>query len=325
MRRMLFVLTGFLLAFQLAAQTTNVIFYTENGEKFTVIMNGVRQNPQPETNVKVTGLNAQNYQVKIIFEDQNLGTLDKAVFFPNMGNEYTFAVTKNKKGEYKLGYRGDVPVPQNPVIEPQQTTVVYTTVPATTTYTESTTTTVQGANPQGNQGVSMGVNFNDGSGAQGVNFNMNVNPGNVNMNVNSNAQTTTSYTTTTTTTTGVVHNPPPPPPPPQGYVLPGYNGKIGCPMPMSPNDFESARQSISSKSFEDSKLTIAKQIINSNCLLTTQIKQILLLFSFESTRLDFAKYAYTRTYDQNNYFKINDAFTFESSIDELNQYINGME
>jgi hypothetical protein len=324
MKKVLFVFTGLLFAFQIIAQTSNVIFYTENGERFTVIMNGIRQNPQPETNVKVTGLNAQNYQVKIIFEDQNLGTVDKSVYFPTIGNEYTFAVTKNKKGEYKLAYRGDVPVPQVPSQQPQQTTVVYTTTPATTsTYTESTTTTVQGGQPP-NQGVSMGVNFNDGTGGQGVNFNMNVNPGNVN--VNTNAQTTTTYTTTTTTTTtsGNV-TPPPPPPQQQAYVLPGYNGKIGCPWPMSPPDFESAKQSISSKSFEDSKLTTAKQIINSNCLLTTQVKQILMLFSFEETRLDFAKYAYTRTYDQNNYFKINDAFTFESSIDELNEYINGMQ
>jgi len=324
MKRLFLILTVVLFAYQIIAQTTNVIFYTENGEKFTVILNGIRQNGQPETNVKVTGLNAQNYQVKIIFDDQNLGSVDKSVFFPNMGNEYTFAVTKNKKGEYKLAYRGDVPVAQAPPPQPQQTSVAFTTTPATTTtYTQSTSTTVQGVNQPASQGISMGININDGTGVQGVNLNMNVDPANIN--INSDAQSTTSYTTTTTTTTTTSNEGNVPPLSPPGYVLPGYNGKIGCPVPMNPPDFESAKQSISSKSFEDSKLTIAKQIINSNCLLTTQVKQILMLFSFESTRLDFAKYAYTRTYDQNNYFKINDAFTFESSIDELNQYINSMQ
>jgi hypothetical protein len=46
------------------------------------------------------------------------------------------------------------------------------------------------------------------------------------------------------------------------------------------------------------------------------------LFSFESSRLEFAKFAYKYTWDINNYFLLNDAFDFESSIDELNKYIN---
>jgi len=49
----------------------------------------------------------------------------------------------------------------------------------------------------------------------------------------------------------------------------------------------------------------------------------MLLFSFEATRLDFAKFAYKYTYDISNYYKLNDAFTFESSIEELNNFING--
>ncbi len=36
----------------------------------------------------------------------------------------------------------------------------------------------------------------------------------------------------------------------------------------------------------------------------------------------FTAIAYGRTYDIGNYYKVNDAFTFESSIDELNGYIN---
>jgi hypothetical protein len=46
------------------AQLSNLIFFTENGERFTVILNGIRQNPNPETNVKVTDLPAPNYKLK---------------------------------------------------------------------------------------------------------------------------------------------------------------------------------------------------------------------------------------------------------------------
>ena len=82
------------------------------------------------------------------------------------------------------------------------------------------------------------------------------------------------------------------------------------------------KSSINSKTFEESKMTIAKQILNNNCLLSGQVREIMLLFTFEDSRLDFAKYAYGRTYDIGNYYKVNDAFTFESSIEDLDSYIS---
>ena len=69
-------------------------------------------------------------------------------------------------------------------------------------------------------------------------------------------------------------------------------------------------------------MTMAKQIINSNCLVASQVKEIMMIFDFEASKLDFAKYAYTRTYDIGNYYMVNDVFDFESSIDDLNAYIN---
>ncbi|MGZ6539970.1 MAG: DUF4476 domain-containing protein, partial [Bacteroidia bacterium] len=68
------------------------------------------------------------------------------------------------------------------------------------------------------------------------------------------------------------------------------------------------------------KLTIAKQIIGNNCLLCSQIKELMELMSFEQTKLDLAKFAWSHNLDKGNYYKLNDAFSFESSINELNQY-----
>ncbi|HNQ83646.1 MAG TPA: DUF4476 domain-containing protein, partial [Bacteroidales bacterium] len=56
-------------------------------------------------------------------------------------------------------------------------------------------------------------------------------------------------------------------------------------------------------------------------MLCIQVKEIMKLFSFEESRLEFAKYAYGYTYDLSNFYIVNDAFSFESSIDELNKYI----
>lgn len=147
---------------------------------------------------------------------------------------------------------------------------------------------------------------------------MDVNINDPYMNGSSTSTTTYSTTTTTTTTGGMTTGTST-----TDYYMSGYNGPRRMQWIHNGRnvDFASAKTSISSKSFEDSKLTTAKQVANSNCLTADQVKQIMKLFSFEDSRLDFAKYAYTHTFDVGNYFKVNDAFQFESSIDELNDAI----
>jgi len=150
-----------------------------------------------------------------------------------------------------------------------------------------------------------------------VNVNASVTGMDINMSISDMNATSTTTTTTTTTTTGVA--------PVQQevvYVLPGYDGYYGCPYPMAEQDFQQAKRSIESKSFSDSKLTMAKQVISSNCLLTSQVYELMNLFTFEDDKLEVAKYAYRYTLDVGNYFRVNDAFTFESSIEELDEYIS---
>lgn len=308
------------------AQNNNLILFTENGERFHAVVNGVRMNEAPETNVRIEDLNASQYKLKIVFEDKNLGVMDKNVYFQTMGSEVTLSIKQNKKGEYVLRMISEVPVAQAPPAPSNYTVIHYDPNPqpvmttGVTVVEQTTTTTTTGTPTTTGENVNMNVNM----GGFGMNVNVNVNEGGYNENVN---MSTTTTTTTTTTTGGVSTNvnmtgtPPPSNTQTQVVYVEGYNGAVGCPVPMSQSDYNSAQNSIKSKSFEDSRLTIAKQIINSNCLTSAQVRGLLDLFTFEDTKLDFAKYAYTRTYDLNNYYKVNDAFEFESSIDELDAYI----
>ena len=100
-----------------------------------------------------------------------------------------------------------------------------------------------------------------------------------------------------------------------GYGSAGYNSII------DQRDFERIKQSITNARFEDDKLMIAKQVINSNFFGVSQVKELLQLFSFDSNKLDIAKLAYGRTIDRNNYFTVYDVFSFSSSKQELNRYI----
>lgn len=114
---------------------------------------------------------------------------------------------------------------------------------------------------------------------------------------------------------------PMPIPAPIIYV-PGYTGRIGCPMPMSGVEFSDAMNSINKASFESSKLSLAKQIANSKCFTAAQAKTMVEAFDFESSKLDFAKYAYSHTYDIDNYHIVSGAFDFSSSTTALVDYMN---
>jgi hypothetical protein len=87
-------------------------------------------------------------------------------------------------------------------------------------------------------------------------------------------------------------------------------------------EFQSIKQSLRRESFDNNRLSLAKQIIDRNPMETSQVKELMYLFSFESNRLDLAKYAYRNTVDKNNYYSLYDAFSFSSSKDELSRFIN---
>lgn len=311
-KQILLLSITFLSFLSVTAQKSNLIFFTDNGEKFTVILNSISQNTNPETNVKITDLPAPNYKVRIIFDDPFLQEFDKNIVI-TQGTETTFIIKKNKKGKYVIRFMNEISLAQAPPPPTGQTVIVYTATPPVTTTITQTQTKVEmtegtGDNQTGNN-ISMEININEAE--SGMNVNLGVN----------NTNQTTTYTTTQTSTTITETNLPPAPPPPTQNLY-GYNGPIGCSHPMLPDDFNLVKQSIKSKDFEDSKITIAKQVIDSNCLLSSQVKEIMLLFDFEDTRLELAKYAYGYTYDIGNYYQLNDAFDFESSINELNEFIN---
>ena len=324
MKKLFLLALGVMMAFYSQAQTSNAILFTENGERFTAILNGIRQNEKPETNVKITGLNAEFYKLKVIFESTALGEKNFNLAL-QLGMENTYVIKKNNKGEYVLRFMSAVPLAEAPRTAPTQTEVVYHAnpvaqpVPVESSQTVTTTTTTTGT-PTGNTDA---VNINMGVNVDGMGGGINISVSGMEGTTTQQSSTTVTHTTTTTTTSGGMNTPPPPPPAPAPIVyLPGYNGPIGCPVPMSPEDFSALNQTISSKTFEETKFTIAKQVLQDRCMFVSQVKQIMLQFTFEQTRLDFAKFAYDRTYDIGNYFKVNDAFTFESSIEELNEYMN---
>lgn len=92
---------------------------------------------------------------------------------------------------------------------------------------------------------------------------------------------------------------------------------------MSDRDFSEFKKLISDRTFESTKLNMSKNVIDINYFSTEQVRELLGLFTFESSKLEIAKYVYKKTIDKKNYFRLYDMFTFESSVTVLDDFIRG--
>lgn len=322
----------------------NLVVFTENGEKFFLIINGVKQNIEAETNVKVTDLTHPNYKAKIVFEDKAKGVVDQTIYLmqaaePVKNYEFVYSVAVKKKGTYKARCISAVAIGPQTKSDPEQTVVHY----ATSEPTESNNNVIHVADDGGvvneSKTVTKTETITNSNNVNSTNVGVGVNGANINININDNmggmgvGTTITSQTITTTTSssekvsgsTAMNVDPnaqvkKPETVTPKKTNIADNTLSTAC-GPMSPTDFDSAKESIASKSFDDSKLKVAKQILGNNCMSTEQVKEVMGLFGFEQAKLDFAKYAYPHTSDQKNYYKVNDAFTFQSSITDLDKHI----
>lgn len=114
----------------------------------------------------------------------------------------------------------------------------------------------------------------------------------------------------------------PPPSPQSGIIQPPVPVLIE--MGMDPRDFEEEAAMLSKETFEDTRLATAKQVVANNPMTVNQITQICKLFTFESNKLELAKFAYPYCIEKNKYYMLNEVFTYDSSKKELNEYLRGL-
>lgn len=293
--------------------TANLTIFSEDGAKFFLILNGERYNDVAQTNIRIEELPNPYYNCKVIFEDKSLPEISKSALMLTDANgamqDVTYRIKKDNKGKNVLRFFSQIPAQQNMVRPSNCATYRFGAPNMMLGNTISTTTVRQ-------------TNINPTS-------NVNVNMGGIGVNVNIDQPLITNTTTTTITSTrsssfaqddfaddDFV----------QGNNRNNTNGRRrgGCNMAMNNANFEEAKRTIANNGFDETRLSTAKQIASSNCLNTNQIAALIKIFSFEESKLDFAKYAYDFCVDRNNYFKIANSFSFESSKTELNNYVQSM-
>jgi hypothetical protein len=90
---------------------------------------------------------------------------------------------------------------------------------------------------------------------------------------------------------------------------------------MDPATYSNLCNSLRKESVDNVKMSTAKTFITESNLSSEQVLGIVKLFNFESNRLAFAKWAYSKTVDKKNYIRVYDGLTFSSSKKDLSEYI----
>ncbi len=317
-------------AFAQWTPTANLTVFSDDGSKFYLILNGEKYNNTPQTNIRLEELPNPYYSCKIIFEDNTKPSISKNIQLTDADGklqDVTYKIKPSGNGKYVLRFYSMIPAEQN-MVRPSNCTVYQYGQPNIVlagpgfVQTSVQQTTTQHANTYPASGTTQTTTQQTITNGTGNNANVNVNLGGVGVNMNVNIPTNgvaTSSTTTTTTTTGsapapvVVTTP---------VNAPTYQTQ-GCSYPMAPAEFEEAKKTIAAVSFNDTRLATAEQIISTNCMNVNQITAVIKLFSFESTKVEFAKYAYDYCVDQKSYYKVVNSFSFDSSKTELNEYLQG--
>ena len=126
MRKITFNLLFMLLVSALNAQSIghDLTIFAEEGEKFTLFINGQQINEQPQSSVSVKDISSNTVHSKIVFENSEITALEKKYLLlaePGPGEKRPVSVVyklKKKKEEYKLAFVNRSPkvLQQNNVI-----------------------------------------------------------------------------------------------------------------------------------------------------------------------------------------------------------------
>ncbi len=217
--------------------------FSENGDKFFLMINGIKQNAYPQTKVRVEGLPQVTNEIQIIFDDNRTQAIQKRITFsdPVEGKAINLVlkIVRNQGGYVRLCFHKSSELMRD--YRPEQGEYV--------------------------------MSYGQDRMQQQV----------------------------------VVNTPPPPPPAPREM-----NNKV----------FNDMKQSIANVAFEETKLSTAKTVLSNNYINTSQVMEICNMFSFEESKLDFAKFAYDKTVDPNNFFKVGSVLVFNNSKEDLNNFLS---
>ena len=104
--------------------------------------------------------------------------------------------------------------------------------------------------------------------------------------------------------------------------LPHLSMSQPCQVPMPANAFKQKLNQLAIKPNDQEKLQFAKTMLPGSCLLSSQVKDMALVFSGDYYRYEFCKRAWKNTFDQSNFFDVYDTFGSISAAIRLYDFIH---
>lgn len=105
--------------------------FTEDGQKFTLYVNGVKVNPNAAAIVEAKDIKGLTVKVSVVFENLSLGLVSKTV--TRLAKDCSYLVSKNNKGVYEINMKTAGTLGSGPTIGvPDKTDSVINTIVAKT-------------------------------------------------------------------------------------------------------------------------------------------------------------------------------------------------
>ncbi len=105
--------------------------FTEDGQKFTLYVNGVKVNPNAAAIVEAKDIKGLTVKVSVVFENLSLGLVSKTV--TRLAKDCSYLVSKNNKGVYEINMKTAGTLGSGPTIgAPDKTDSVINTIVAKT-------------------------------------------------------------------------------------------------------------------------------------------------------------------------------------------------
>ncbi|MCB9197947.1 MAG: DUF4476 domain-containing protein [Flavobacteriales bacterium] len=290
----------------LGQESCNLIISSEDSTIFQVKLNGKVISDSTYWNYKITGISKASNEIVITIDSDDL-ELSKTVLFQEMNVEATLKVT-NTSGGYKLRYFGEVSMGAAPIENNQLVIELSPKTKPTSTQSFSSKTSVLSVSDNLSF---VGTTYSSTEMTQPA------------------LETTQSITESTSTyksesdldsaTILLYDSLYAEFPEIKNYLL-NYQGKKGCQLPLG--NAEGFAKKIRQCEFSSQKLNEAKKVVRTNCVTTEQVRVIASELEFEDDRLEFVRFAYISTYDQDNYYKLSSLFNLDKTKSEFKKFIN---
>jgi hypothetical protein len=106
-----------------------------------------------------------------------------------------------------------------------------------------------------------------------------------------------------------------------GYEDGYYGNDGGYAYEVSETDFQTMAQRVSAATYADDQLALVKQLATSNWFSVAQVVALMKTCTYEDTRVEIAVSLYPRIVDPQNWYLVNDGFTYSSSKQSLRERI----